>query len=257
MQHVNKKHLKEFYEKEAKRLSHQKMMYLIGNKHELWWHRKRLYYIFSFLSGIFTKNHVKTFADIGCAEGFYVRYVSSVYDGTFCIGVDIARAYIQKAKLTGKKSNTAYVVCDIEKLPFRDGSIDAVLCSEVLEHVYDYRASLAELCRIGKKYFVISFPGHSHLYNAVSKIRSVRKLVDRLMPDVGHISEVQVDDVKGLLKHGCKSLEIKIGGVLPLQLYKIIPSVSLVEAIDNSLCKILERFGSVNYVTIHVIKIVK
>jgi ubiquinone/menaquinone biosynthesis C-methylase UbiE len=254
---VNKRRLKEFYEKEAERLSHQKMMYLIGNKHELWWHRKRLYYILSFLSEIFKKNQVKTFADIGCAEGFYIKYVSSVYSGTFCLGADIARTYIQKAKLAEKGLNTVYVVCDIEKLPFRDNSIDVVLCSEVLEHVYNYRASLAELCRIGKKYLVISFPGHSHLYTAISKIRPVRKLVDKLMPDVGHISEVQVDDVKGLLKHGCKSLEIKIGGALPLQLYKIVPSVRLVEAIDNSLCKTLERFGSVNYVTIHVIKIVK
>jgi len=67
MQRLNKKGLKEFYEKEAEHLAHQEIMYLRGNKHELWWHRKRLAYIISFLSEIFEKNQIMTFADIGCA----------------------------------------------------------------------------------------------------------------------------------------------------------------------------------------------
>lgn len=173
------------------------------------------------------------------------------------MGADVARTYIKKAKMNGKTLNTEYVVCDIENLPFKDDSIDVVLCSEVLEHVHNYRGALAEICRIGKKRLVISFPGHSYLYSAISKIKPVRKLADKLMPDVGHVSEVTVGDVRKTLKSECKSLKIKIGGTLPLQLYKIVPSVRLVEVIDNLLCKALERFGAVNSVTIHVLKIAK
>jgi len=257
VQRVNKGRLREFYEEEARRLSHQEVMYLKGNKHELWWHRKRLHYIFSFLSEIFENNRVTTFVDIGCAEGFYIKYVSSVCSGVFCVGADIARAYVKKAKVSGKKLNTEYIVCDIENLPFQDNSIDIVLCSEVLEHVHNYRGALTETCRIGKKYLVISFPGHSLLYSAINKMEFVRNFVDKLKLDVGHVSEVTVEDVKELLKGECDSLKVKIGGALPLQLFKIIPSVGLVEVIDNSFCKALERFGAVNHATIHVIKIVK
>lgn len=259
MERVDKKRLKGFYEEEAKHLSHQEVMYLKGNKHELWWHRKRLCYIVSFLSEIFKKNKKMTFADIGCAEGFYVKYIASVHDGTFCIGADIARTYIKKAKRNGKILNTEYIVCDVENLPFKDNSIDVILCSEVLEHVYNYRGSLMELRRVGKKYLVISFPGHSYLYKAVSKIKPVKKLADNLVraPDVGHVSEVTVGDVQELLKGKCKCLKIKIGGSLPLQLFKIIPSVGLVEVVDNMICKVLEHLGAVDYATIHVIKIVK
>lgn len=259
MQHVSKKRLKKFYEEEAKHLSHQEVMYLKGNKHELWWHRKRLYYIVSFLSEIFKKNQIMTFAEIGCAEGFYVKHIASIHNGTFCIGADIARAYINKARRNGKALNTEYIVCDVENLPFEDSSIDVVLCSEVLEHVYNYRDSLAELYRVGKKYLVISFPGHSYLYKAVSKIKPVKKLADSLVraPDVGHVSEVKVNDVQEFLKGKCKSLKIKIGGTLPLPLIKIIPSVRLVDVIDNMICKILEHLGAVDYATIHVIEIVK
>jgi ubiquinone/menaquinone biosynthesis C-methylase UbiE len=259
MQRVDKKRLKKFYEEEAKHLSHQEIMYLKGDNHELWWHRKRLYYIVSSLSEIFKKNQIMTFADIGCAEGFYVKHIASIHNETFCIGVDIARAYIKKAKSNGKTLNTAYIVCDVENLPFKDNSINVVLCSEVLEHVYNYHGSLAELCRVGKKYLVLSFPGHSYIYKAVSKIKHVKKLADNIVraPDVGHVSEVKVSDVQKFLKGKCKCLKIKIGGTLPLMLFEIIPSVRLVDVIDNMICKVLEYFGAVDYTTIHVIEIVK
>jgi len=259
MQHVNKKRLKKFYEEEAKHLSHQEAMYLKGNRHELWWHRKRLYYVISFLSEIFEKNQIITFAEIGCAEGFYVKYIAPVHNETFCIDADIARAYIKKARRNSKALNTEYVVCDVENLPFKDNSIDVVLCSEVLEHVYNYRDSLAELYRVGKKHVVISFPGHSYLYKAISKIRLLKKFADNLVraPDVGHVSEVKITDIQEFLKGKCKSLKFKIGGALPLQLVKFIPSIGLVEVIDNMICKVLEHFGAVDYATIHVIEITK
>jgi len=256
MQPVTKRRLKEFYEEEARRLSHQEMMYLKGKKHDLWWHRKRLYYILSFLSEIFEKNQITTFVDVGCAEGFYVRHIASAYGGAFCIGADVSRTYIRKARAKEKSLNVAYIVCDVEGLPFRDDSIDVLLCSEVLEHVYNYRGSLAELFRVGKC-LVLSFPGHSYLYQAVRRIKPIKRLVDNLLSDTGHISEVRVSDIQEFLKGNYMSFKIKIGGALPLPLFKILPSVRLVDVIDSVLCKVFECFGAIDPVTIHVIKIVK
>lgn len=257
MQRVSKKCLKKFYEREAEHLSHQKIMYLKGDKYELWWHRKRLYYIISFLSEIFKKTQIVAFVDIGCAEGFYVKNVASLHDRTFCIGIDIARAYIKKARSNYNALNTDYIVCDVENLPFKDNSIDVVLCSEVLEHVYNYRSSLAELSRVGRKYLVISFPGHSYLYRLISKLKPIKKLADNLLPNVGHVSEIKVVDIQEALKGQCKSLKIDISGALPLLLFKIIPSIGVVGAIDSLFCKVLRYFGAVDHATIHVIKIVK
>jgi hypothetical protein len=229
-------------------------MYIKGNKHERWWHWKRLRYIISFLSEIFEKNQIMTFADIGCAEGLYVKYVSSIHNETFCIGVDIARTFVEKAKRNGKMLNTEYIMCDVRNLPFKDNSIDLLLCSEVLEHTYNYRKSLAELFRVAKKYLVISFPGHSYIYEVISKIKPLKKIADNLVLDVGHVSDVKVSDVQELLKGKDKCLKIKIGAALPLMLFEIIPSVRLVDVIDNMICKVLENLGAIDYATIHVVE---
>lgn len=40
------------------------------------------------------------------------------------------------------------VVADAHRLPFGEGSVDAILCSEVIEHVRDPEAALSELWRV-------------------------------------------------------------------------------------------------------------
>lgn len=129
MQRKDKRQLKEFYEDEAEQLLHQEVMYLKGEKHELWWHRKRLSFVISYLSEIFAESQMKTFVDVGCAEGFYMKCVAFNHLETFCIGADVARNYVKKAKTNVNNLNSDYVVCDIEKLPFKNGAIDVVLCS--------------------------------------------------------------------------------------------------------------------------------
>ena len=44
-----------------------------------------------------------------------------------------------------------FVLCDIQKLPFRDKVIDYVLCTHLLEHVENPRQAVRELTRVGKK----------------------------------------------------------------------------------------------------------
>jgi 2-polyprenyl-3-methyl-5-hydroxy-6-metoxy-1,4-benzoquinol methylase len=252
---VNKKRSKMFGQDKATSLSLQEAMYKKGNKHELWWHWKRFYYIVSFLSEIFKKDQIMTFADIGCAEGLYIKHIALAHDRTFCIGADIARTRVEEAKRNFNGLNIGYIVCNIESLPFKDNSIDVVLCSEVLEHVRNYRESLAELFRVGKKYLVLSFPGHSYIYKIMSKIRLLKKVADNLVLDVGHISDVKVGDVASLLKDKHKCLNIKIAAALPLTLFEIIPSIKLVDIIDNMICRILVWLGAVDYATIHVLKV--
>ena len=45
-------------------------------------------------------------------------------------------------------------VCDIGRLPYRDGAFDFVYCSHVLEHVTDPASACEELMRVGKRGYI-------------------------------------------------------------------------------------------------------
>ena len=75
-----------------------------------------------------------------CGHLHYLAMDLARYDGTGGVGLQ-----------TGSwDTSNIDIVGDIAKIPVRDGSFDAVLCSEVLEHVDDPVASLSELKRVLK-----------------------------------------------------------------------------------------------------------
>ncbi len=78
-----------------------------------------------------------------------------------------------------------------------------------------------------------------------------------MTPHVGHVSEVTIRDIRSLVDPHKVSVQIEIGGAIPLELYRIVPSVRLVDAIDDMACRALKRLGAVEHTTIHVMKIVK
>jgi len=115
--------------------------------------------------------------DLGCGEGRHVIAVSAV-DGADAIGVDLSledlatardrhRQFLQmhdSAAPAGEQATGtvepaaatngngaglfALLAGDALRLPFGDGTFDAVICSEVLEHLPDYRGALDEMLRV-------------------------------------------------------------------------------------------------------------
>ncbi|MFZ5917498.1 MAG: class I SAM-dependent methyltransferase [Chloroflexota bacterium] len=82
--------------------------------------------------------------DAGCGVGMYVaafaRYAQSVY------GVDLDP---EKVALVARQGLDV-LVASVEALPFAGASFDAVLSHEVMEHVGDDHAALAEAVRVLK-----------------------------------------------------------------------------------------------------------
>ncbi|GJL79618.1 MAG: hypothetical protein NPINA01_26070 [Nitrospinaceae bacterium] len=69
----------------------------------------------------------------------YKRYVGEDYDSSDYVGVDIT-------PLPGVN-----LVCDITRcLPFKSGSVDAIFCIHVLEHVPDLKGIMGEIYRVLK-----------------------------------------------------------------------------------------------------------
>ncbi len=94
--------------------------------------------------------------DLGCGEGRHVHGVH-LLDGVNVVGVDIDRPSLAKGLAgldmlpRGRNAGvTGFVQGDAYRLPFPDNAFDVVICSEVLEHLLEYKAVLAEILRILK-----------------------------------------------------------------------------------------------------------
>ncbi|HWP61366.1 MAG TPA: class I SAM-dependent methyltransferase [Candidatus Paceibacterota bacterium] len=89
--------------------------------------------------------------DVGCAAGTQVFKMAKLAKEAY--GVDIAQNFIDAAdryKATQNISNAYFACAPAEQLPYPDQHFDAVMCGEVLEHVFDADIALAEIKRVLK-----------------------------------------------------------------------------------------------------------
>jgi len=95
--------------------------------------------------------------DVGGAEGY------KAYLARELLGVDVLLSDLsEEACMRGRDLfRLDSATADIHSLPFRDGSVDAVLCSETLEHVTDWQKALDEILRVARKAVVITVPYES------------------------------------------------------------------------------------------------
>lgn len=84
--------------------------------------------------------------DCGCGRGFYLELLRAAGHRP-AAGVDLELALLPQARRrAGKPALVANAT--LASLPFADGAFDAVLVSEVLEHVADDSAALREAVRV-------------------------------------------------------------------------------------------------------------
>lgn len=141
--------------------------------------------------------------DIGCGSG---RHTAALYDLDCCLAVgadtnldDLVEA---RAKLCWHsdffphaKGCWSLSGADITCLPFKNQSVDLVVCSEVLEHIADDEAAIRECVRVLKPgcHLVVSVPRRwpeficwalSRQYRTTKgghlRIYSPRRLIDRI-----------------------------------------------------------------------------
>lgn len=90
----------------------------------------------------FVRLEDRTILDAGCGLGMYVqafrRFSEQVY------GIDIDEDKIREAVHLAPN----VLVASVEKLPFADGTFDLVFSHEVIEHLLDDRAAIAEAVRV-------------------------------------------------------------------------------------------------------------
>ncbi|MET0909494.1 MAG: class I SAM-dependent methyltransferase, partial [Ilumatobacteraceae bacterium] len=86
--------------------------------------------------------------DVPCGRGFYLHRYRAVEEECTVIGTELEVSLAQIAHQVVGPLGVPVLAGAIESLPFRDGSFDAAIVSEVLEHVADDVAALRDIRRV-------------------------------------------------------------------------------------------------------------
>ena len=110
--------------------------------------------------------------DAGCGEGRHC--FGALERGARVVGLDLDRASLRRgsgplrARARELGGSGAMIHGDAFQLPFPDACFDRVICSEVMEHVHDYRAAARELARVtrpaGRIAVTVPTATSEHLY---------------------------------------------------------------------------------------------
>jgi SAM-dependent methyltransferase len=87
-------------------------------------------------------------ADLGCSTGYLLEDLRAAHSNAHLIGVDLVAPGLRKAH--GLLPDAWLVRADVCTLPIADDSVDAVVSANLLEHVPDDEAALAEIHRVLK-----------------------------------------------------------------------------------------------------------
>jgi len=136
----------------------------------------------------------KRILDAGCGEGHLIQklYIKNKKNSYY--GIDITKIALEETK---KRCPYAKLYeMDLSKINFDDKFFDVILCTEVLEHIYDYKNVIKELERSLKKggYLIISFP--NEFLWTISRFLLRRKPIK--VPD--HVNHFTPNDIKSLVK---------------------------------------------------------
>lgn len=95
----------------------------------------------------FQQHHI---LEVGCGGGLICEEMAR--RGATMVGVDPSQSALETAREHARQSGLAdhitYEQGYAEALPYADGSFQAVVCLDVLEHVKDLRATIAEIARV-------------------------------------------------------------------------------------------------------------
>jgi 2-polyprenyl-3-methyl-5-hydroxy-6-metoxy-1,4-benzoquinol methylase len=113
--------------------------------------------------------HPASILDVGCGEGVLTEQWARAIEGRV-VGIDLddpkLRAEWQRRSLPNLEFRTGLG----DSLPYGDGEFEAVTAMEVLEHVPEPTAVLAEMARVASRWLLVSVP-REPLWRALNMAR--------------------------------------------------------------------------------------
>ncbi|KIR62739.1 methyltransferase domain-containing protein [Micromonospora haikouensis] len=146
--------------------------------------------------------------DLGCGAGLLAPHVAG--KGYRHVGVDLTRSALAQAAAHG----VTPVNGDATAVPLADGCADVVAAGELLEHVPDWRAAVAEACRLLRPGGLLVLDTLND--TALSRLVAV-EIGERLptVPRGIHDPRLFVDDRELIAECARHGVELRVRGVRP------------------------------------------
>lgn len=138
--------------------NHMEKLYNSKNPFVRFLHKGRLNAI---AASIPDKNNLKIL-DAGCGEGHLLEMLHEKNKSYRLFGADITDIALKQAK---KRASAKITKQDLAGMNYKNNAFDVVICTEVLEHIHDYRKTISELKRVARKnaILIITFPNEFNL----------------------------------------------------------------------------------------------
>jgi SAM-dependent methyltransferase len=157
--------------------------------------------------------------DAGCGQPYLLEDLQREL-GLETYGCDLSERTVEDS--VGRPVAREFRVLDLAKETWPGRSFDLVICSEVLEHIPDWRAAVANLARMARRYIVITVP--------TGKVRAMDRMV-------GHTQHFAGPELIGALRAaGCRPLAVRRWGFPFHSLYRI--------AISSQAERVYDAFGA-------------
>ena len=96
--------------------------------------------------------------DVGCGEGVLTHdWAERLGDGRV-VGIDLDDDKLRAEWAARRRDNLEFRAEDATALPFSDDEFDLAAAIEVLEHVPDPAATVAEMARVAERWLLVSVP---------------------------------------------------------------------------------------------------
>lgn len=127
----------------------QETLYNSKNPTRRWLHRTRKDWIVRKLRRFAAEEGKRRVLEVGIGSGIYLPVLAELFENV--VAIDIEGSYIDNAKTIAREfPNVSVISDDITHTELDEKSFDLVLCSEVIEHIYDSRSALAGMKRLLK-----------------------------------------------------------------------------------------------------------
>jgi methionine biosynthesis protein MetW len=192
--------------------------------------------------------------DIGCGDGWFGKRIKKDFKADV-YGIDISKEALKEAKLSGLKVKQHDL--DGNKLPYPNNHFDAVLCGDIIEHLFNTELFIKEIWRILKKggFLVLSVPNIAAYYNRLVLLIGklpvwVESASEMTFPPVeasnmyntGHVRAYTKETITKLIEHHKFKIEEVRGAPMVVHKDYVLSNYKRYVKISNSVEGFFARF---------------